>query len=85
MEVGIRELKANLSRYVSRASAGEVIVVTDRGIPACLLQPLPGRAHLDRGIDEGWVTPPSRSGLRPVARQRALRRVSEVLDEDRDR
>jgi prevent-host-death family protein len=85
MEVGIRELKANLSRYVSRASAGEAIVVTDRGVPTCVLQPLPGRVHLDRGIDEGWVTPPSRSGLEPVPRQRAERNVRDVLDEDRDR
>ena len=29
--VGIRELKARLSEYVKRASAGEVIEVTDRG------------------------------------------------------
>lgn len=33
MNVGIRELEAKLSEYLSRAAAGEEIIVTDRGRP----------------------------------------------------
>lgn len=31
VEVGIRDLKTNLSRYLGRVRAGEEVVVTDRG------------------------------------------------------
>jgi len=40
-EVGLRELKAGLGRYVKRAAAGESITVTDRGRPVAVLVPTP--------------------------------------------
>ena len=83
MDVGIRDLKAHLSEYVQRAHRGEVITVTDRGRPAAVLAPIPGRLRLDDGIREGWVTPPSRDGLGPAVRASAERTIAEVLDEDR--
>lgn len=82
-EIGVRDLKANLSEYIRRARQGDTIVVTDRGRPAAILAPVPGRVRLDQGIEEGWVTPAVRRGLRPVKRHRADRRVLDVLDEDR--
>ena len=33
MEVGIRDLKNNLSRHLAKVKAGETIIVTDRGKP----------------------------------------------------
>ena len=42
MEVGIRELKQHLSEYLDRAERGEVVTVTDRGVPKAVLGPLPG-------------------------------------------
>ncbi|MDP3983845.1 MAG: type II toxin-antitoxin system prevent-host-death family antitoxin [Acidimicrobiia bacterium] len=83
MKVGVRDLKAKLSEYLGRAAAGEVIVITERGQPKALLTPLPGRARLDQGIAEGWVTPPVRRGLGPTRRHRAQRRVLDVVEEDR--
>lgn len=38
---------------------------------------------LDRGVEEGWITPAKRRGLEPVARGAAQRRTADVLDEDR--
>ncbi len=38
---------------------------------------------LDRGIEEGWITPPKRHRLEPVVRCKAKRRTADVLDEDR--
>ncbi|MEW6271455.1 MAG: type II toxin-antitoxin system prevent-host-death family antitoxin [Thermodesulfobacteriota bacterium] len=36
----VAELKANLSRYLSRVKAGEEVVVTERGIPVARLVPI---------------------------------------------
>jgi prevent-host-death family protein len=83
MDVGVRELKARLSEYLDRAAQGEIITVTERGRPKAVLAPLAGQGNIDHGIAEGWVTPSSRRGLRPVTRQRARRSTLDVLDEDR--
>ena len=40
MTVGIRDLKAQLSRYVQQAKAGAVVVVTERGHPVAQLTPI---------------------------------------------
>jgi prevent-host-death family protein len=63
MEVGIRELKAHLSKYIERAANGEPIVVTDRGRQRARLIPIerdsddvaPG---LRRLISEGKMRDP---------------------------
>jgi len=38
--VGIRELKNRLSYYLSRMKQGEEIVVTERGKPIAIIQPI---------------------------------------------
>ena len=57
MEVGIRELRADLSRLVKRVHAGEEIVVTDHGKPVARLVPMNGERKIDRLIREGLVIP----------------------------
>jgi prevent-host-death family protein len=60
-EVGIRELKNQLSRYVARARRGEDIVVTERGAPvARLVAVRRGNDPLAALIAEGIVEPPQR-------------------------
>jgi prevent-host-death family protein len=83
-EVGVRELKAKLSEYVRRARLGDTIVVTDRGRPAAVLGPVPGRVRLEEGVQEGWITPARRRGLGPAKRHPGSHRVSDVLAEDRE-
>lgn len=84
MQVGIRELKARLSEYVAKAAAGEHIVVTDRGKPVAQLAGLDDRSTLERGIEEGWITPARRSGgLEPITPWPSNLSTAEVLDEDR--
>jgi prevent-host-death family protein len=65
MDVGVRELKQRLSEYLDRAARGERIIVTDRGRPKATLGPLAGGDHIDRGVDEGWITPPAKAGPAP--------------------
>lgn len=55
MDVGIRELKAKLSEYVDRAAQGEVIRVTDRGVPKAVLMSLPAGDRVEQGVREGWI------------------------------
>lgn len=83
MTVGIRELKAKLSEFVGRAANGEQIVVTDRGKPVARLVGLEGASMIERGIEEGWITPASRTHLGPAQRVSAPRSTADVLDEDR--
>lgn len=82
-DVGVRELKQHLSAYLDRAERGEVLRVTDRGRPKALLGPLPGRARIEEGIADGWITPGSGAPLRPVTRRAGARRVLDALAEDR--
>ena len=49
-QIGIFEAKTHLSELVQRAAAGEVFILTRRGKPMAVLQPLPAeRAPLTRG------------------------------------
>lgn len=66
MEVGIRELRAHLSRYVEQVRGGDEVVVTDRGTAVARLVPLDGELKLDRLIREGVVTPAPSRGPRTL-------------------
>jgi len=82
-DVGVRELKQKLSEYLDRAERGEVLRVTDRGRPKAVLGPLPGRARVEEGVADGWITAGSGGSLRDVPRRAARRSVLDVLSEDR--
>lgn len=60
IEVGVRELRNNLSRYLDRVRKGQEIVVTDRGSAVARVLPIATERVLDRLIAEGVVTPASR-------------------------
>ena len=84
MNVGVRELKLHLSELLDRASAGEVIQVTDRGVPKVQIVPVPGAGQMERGVEEGWLRPPLNAPeLAPVRRAAARMRVADALDDDR--
>jgi prevent-host-death family protein len=74
-QVGIRELRNGLSRYVARVRRGEEIVVTDRGSPvARLVTVRAGSDPLAALIAEGLVEPPERRrSRRPQQRRVRLR------------
>jgi prevent-host-death family protein len=90
-QVGVRELRQNLSVYLERIALGETLEVTDRGRPVAILAPLPKQASvLERLRAEGRMTPAvgdllkaigpptgraSRRGSRALQRMRADRRL----------
>ncbi|MCJ7797833.1 MAG: type II toxin-antitoxin system prevent-host-death family antitoxin [Thermoleophilia bacterium] len=83
--VGIRELKANLSRYVARARAGERIIVTDRGEQVAEIVPLSQEIQvLNRLVKEGRI---SWSGRRPAFERGPMHggpSVSDAVKEQRE-
>jgi prevent-host-death family protein len=56
VEVGVRELRNNLSYYLDCVRDGEEVLVTDRGRAIARVLPLSGERTLDRLIAEGLVT-----------------------------
>ena len=84
MNVGVRELKQHLSDYLARAAAGEVVQVTDRGVPKVQIVRIQTDEWAERGVEEGWLRLPVRhDGLRPSRRHASSARILDVLDDDR--
>ena len=57
MEVGVRELRDNLSKWIARAKRGQDVVITDRGKPVARLTRVDDSPALERLIAKGLVTP----------------------------
>lgn len=69
MQVNVLEAKNNLSQLVSRAAAGEDVVIARRGVP--LVRLVPVRADLVHGTGAAiveWIDdhPPSARSTRPA-------------------
>jgi prevent-host-death family protein len=55
-QVGVRELRQNLSVYLARIAKGETLEVTDRGLPVAILAPIGRRSTaLERLTAAGLV------------------------------
>ena len=60
-QVGVRELRQNLSKYLERIKRGERLEVTERGRPVAVLAPLPPtEGAMARLVAAGRVAPPNR-------------------------
>jgi prevent-host-death family protein len=61
-QVGVRELRQNLSVYLRRVKAGESLEVLERGHVVAVLTPVkPASTALERLIAAGLATRPARS------------------------
>jgi antitoxin (DNA-binding transcriptional repressor) of toxin-antitoxin stability system len=83
MEVGVRELRADLSKWLKRVQAGEEIVVTDRGRPIARIARTNTRSKLDELIARGLARP----ALEPVPEElppliKAKGTVSDLVRDD---
>jgi prevent-host-death family protein len=84
-EVGIRELKNSLSKYIERVRNGEEVIVTDRGRPVARLSAL---NEVDDRLTElvaaGIVRAPvSRQRHKPESRIAAKAPVSDLVADQR--
>jgi prevent-host-death family protein len=85
VEVGVRDLKNNLSRYLEQVESGVEVVVTDRGRPIARLNGIDDASQdkLAALIAAGVVRPPtSRVRRRPVPLASSSP-VSELVAEQR--
>jgi prevent-host-death family protein len=86
-EVGIRELKTQLSAYLRQVKAGGTVVITDRGKPIGRIVPLtePIKTQLDSLQQAGLIAWSGKklSALAPAARTQGERTVADLLLEDR--
>ena len=58
MQVGVRQFRDNLSRWIDAVQRGEDVVITERGRPVARLSPVDGQTTLDRLVAQGLVQPP---------------------------
>ena len=90
-QVGVRELRQNLSVYLDRVKEGERLEVTEHGRPVALLVPLPDEDDpLDRMIAEGRAIPATRDMAEvlrthpPLPAIAGAKPLSQILQEMRD-
>ncbi len=95
MKASVRDLKAQLSRYLERARAGEDVIITSRGRPVARLltisetangelssAELRRRLRLIPGLLVGEGGKP-RGSARPIAIDKGQRTLAELVLEDR--
>lgn len=84
MEVGIRELRNHLSRYLERVRGGEELVVTEHGQAVARIVPAAAEGALDRLVADGLVTRAAQaSRTRPEKRVRAKGSVASLVADQR--
>ena len=89
--VGIRELKNRLTQYLRRTKQGEEVIITERGKPIALIQPIQSAEHpvslearLAKLAAQGFVTLPTQKPLKRVRMAKVSGRpISKTILEDR--
>jgi prevent-host-death family protein len=94
MEVSVREMKNNLSKYLKRAQAGEEVIITDRGRPVARLGPagVGETVSVEDALARLRTSPLVRPGKggkpkgtkRPIAWKPGEKRLSDLLLADRE-
>ncbi len=82
-EVGIRDLRDHLSRWIDRVRRGDELVVTDHGKAVARIVPIDTPRPLDRLIAAGKVTPASSDRALPRRRVVPSEPVSPLVDDQR--
>jgi len=89
--VGVKELKDRLTQYLRHTKQGEEVIVTERGTPIALIQPIKNadkagslEAKLARLAARGSVTLPTQKPLKRVRLVKVLGKpISKTIAEDR--
>jgi prevent-host-death family protein len=85
-EVGVRELRDHLSRYLDRVKAGAEVVVTEHGHPVAYLVPRPRSSKLAEMIAAGRARAPltyRHSGPEPVEFQGTDEELDRLIRDSR--
>ena len=82
-DVGIRELRDNLSKYIHDVRDGKEVTVTDHGKAVARIVLLDRPRLIDKLIEEGRVTPASKPRSLPKLRVRPSEPVSPLVEDQR--
>ncbi len=91
LRMGLREANQKFSQAIRSVRAGRSIIITDRGKPVALIQPIVPSDDDDEGrdrlIEAGLLIPATRKGPLPPFRPVKLRGkpLADTIREDRDR
>jgi prevent-host-death family protein len=83
VEVGIRDLKNNLSRHLNAVKKGETITVTDHGQPFARIERINKVSKFDQLVAEGRITPASQPKGRLREPVKTGGSVLDFIDEQR--
>lgn len=85
MEVGIRQLRGDLRRWLDVVKGGEEVVITERGRPIARLVAASRSSALEELIESGAITTPRAKARPSSARERVPARgnVSELVKDQR--
>lgn len=85
MEVGVRELRSDLRRWLDEVKAGGEVVITERGRPVARIIAATGPSAIEELIDAGVIKKPSAPARPASAHERvpAKGSVSELVKEQR--
>lgn len=87
VEVGVRELRANLSRWIDRVRKGQEVIVTDRGSPVAKLTAYPQDDPLERLVAMGIAERP-KAPKTPIDRKRLIKAegwsLSDIVIQERE-
>jgi prevent-host-death family protein len=85
VEVGVRELRHELSRWLAVVRDGQEVVITERGRPVARLVGVSEKGGLDRLLSEGLIQMPSerRRSARSIERAKAKGSVADLVAEQR--
>jgi prevent-host-death family protein len=86
--VGIRELKAQISKYLRQVKAGQTLIITDHGKPVGRIVPVEEtlEARMQRLVEAGIVRWNGKKlkPREPIAINRGPRQVADLVAEDRE-
>ena len=86
--VGIRELKAQISKYLRRVKAGQTLIITDHGKPVGRIVPVEEtlEERVQRLVEAGIVKWNGKKlkPREPIAINQGPRQISDMIVEDRD-
>ena len=82
-EVGVRELRDHLSRYLEHVQSGEELVITDRGRAIARVVPVGAERVIDRLVREGLIVPAEQRTRRRPKPIQAAGTVSDLIAEQR--
>ena len=83
MNIGVKELRDGLSRYLADVRAGHTVTVTDHGRPVARIVPVDAPNALERLVAEGRVEPArakKQSAPKPI---KAVATVSDLIGDQR--